>query len=219
MCLEPYDVDLGTLQQVLEEQGYTRGLVQALATNRQAFALSFWIVDNSGSMQTRDGHRIVEGKYGAGGAFTFVECSRWTELQQTVEYHAQMAAVLHAPTTFRLLNDPGRVAGPPSLSIAVAGGRQNPSTVDQDLAIALHTMTNAQPGGVTPLTQHILTIRETVRALQPQLHQNGTKVVIVLATDGLPTDTQGNSNPTVKEQFVKSLRSLEGLPVWLVVRL
>jgi hypothetical protein len=44
-------------------------------------------------------------------------------------------------------------------------------------------------------------------------------VAIVLATDGLPTDTQGYTNATVKQQFVDALRALEGLPVWIVVRL
>jgi hypothetical protein len=44
-------------------------------------------------------------------------------------------------------------------------------------------------------------------------------VVIVLATDGMPTDERGISNDSVKNQFVNTLRSLEGLPVWLVIRL
>jgi Mg-chelatase subunit ChlD len=204
--------DDAAVMRVLAEQGYTHGLAQALATNKRAFALAVWIVDNSGSMQTRDGHRIVEG---SSGAFKFVECSRWAEMQQTVEYHAQMAALMCAPTTFRLLNDPGCIAGPQIFSIANGSG----STADQDLEVALKTMRNALPTGVTPLTQHVQAIREHIIALQSQLHQNGTKVAIVLATDGLPTDAQGYSNSVVKQEFVDTLRSLEGLPVWIVVRL
>ena len=43
--------------------------------------------------------------------------------------------------------------------------------------------------------------------------------MIVLATDGLPSNSLGETNEYVKEQFVQSLRALEGLPVWLVIRL
>lgn len=202
------------ISRLLPEQGYTQGLVQALLINKEAFALSIWVIDNSGSMQTRDGHRIVEG---SGGVMKFAESSRWAEMQQTVEYHAQMAALMKSPTTFRLINDPGRVAGPQTFSIASADSGD--SSIDHDVAVALATMQNSQPGGVTPLTQHIQVIRQTITAMQPQLRQNGTKVAIVLATDGLPTDSQGNCNSMVKQEFVNALRSLEGLPVWIVVRL
>lgn len=43
----------------LIEQGYSRGLVKALAENAYNFDFRFWIIDNSGSMQIGDGHRIV----------------------------------------------------------------------------------------------------------------------------------------------------------------
>ena len=134
-------------------------------------------------------------------------------MQQTVDYHAQMAALLQSPTTFRMLNDPGRVAGPQQFSIADKGSKQ----IDHDLAVAQQVMMHAQPGGVTPLVQHIQEIRDNVRALLPELE--GQKVVIVLATDGLPTDLAGYSNALVKQHFVEALRELEGLPVWVVVRL
>lgn len=127
-----------TARKILQDQGYTEGLLEALETNKLAFLSSIWVVDNSGSMQTRDGQRIVEKR----GGFTFVQSSRWQEMQQTVDYHCQMASLLQTPTTFRMLNDPGRVAGPQVFSI----GTVNP---DQDLAVAQTTMDNAQPAGVT----------------------------------------------------------------------
>jgi hypothetical protein len=200
----------------LTEQGYTKGLAQALTVNKLAFALSIWIVDNSGSMQARDGHKILQQNKRSQGDLKFVECTRWAEMQQTVDYHVQMAAVLKAPTVFRMLNDPGRQAGPQQFSIAEHGAD---SDIDQELAAALSVMSNSQPGGVTPLTSHLREIRHNIAQLEPELRQNGTKVAIVLATDGLPTDSQGNSNAMVKQQFVEALRSLGDLPVWVVVRL
>jgi len=196
----------------LREQGYTLGLAQALEKNKLAFSKAIWIVDNSGSMQTRDGQRIIPDKR---AGYKFVSSTRWAEMVETVDYHAQLAALVQAPTTFRLLNDPGRVAGPQQFSVADKGV----SSIDNDLAVAQQTMCNAQPGGVTPLIQHLHEIRSEIAAMDPQLRASGTKVAIILATDGLPTDTQGYHNSSVKHQFDQALRQLEGLPVWIVVRL
>lgn len=197
----------------LKAQGYTQGLAQALAKNKQALPLSIWVVDNSGSMSHQDGNRLVS--TGKKHEVRMVSCTRWKELQETVEYHAQMAALLKSPTVFRLLNDPGKLAGPQQFSIAECGDNQ----IDHDLAVASSTINNTVPGGVTPLVGHLREMHANIKALEPELRRNGTKVVIVLATDGIPTDEHGYSNDAVKRDFSAALRSLEGLPVWIVVRL
>jgi hypothetical protein len=204
----------------LQNQGYTNGLATALSRKTVAFPLTVWVVDNSGSMSTRDGHRIaVGGKDRSQSAITVVPSTRWSEMQQTVEYHAQLSALIRSPTVFRLLNDPGRVVGPQQFSVGEAAGALPHLDQDPGLAVALSTIRNASPGGVTPLVGHVREIRQNVVALESQLRREGTKVAIILATDGIPTDNVGNSNKTVKGEFVEALRSLEGLPVWVVVRL
>lgn len=214
------------VSKLLVEQGFSLGLIRALWINKDAFAQSTWVVDNSGSMQTRDGHRIVtttptaRSSNTSGIPLKLVECSRWTELQQTVEYHAQLASVLRTPTTFRLLNDPGRVCGPQIFHIsAVSTSSSSMTMLDEELSVAISTMQNTQPGGVTPLTLHIQAIRQEIISRMQQGTMNGAKVAVVLATDGLPSDAMGYSNASVKQEFVSALRSLEGLPVWIVVRL
>jgi hypothetical protein len=168
-------------------------------------------------MTIGDGHRMVElpGSSSQNRAVKFVDCSRWSEIQQTVEYHARMAAVLGAPTVFRLLNDPGRMAGPQQFSI----GENGPSMIDEELAVALQTMQNATPSGVTPLAEHVREIRANIVAMQEQLINTGQKCCIVLATDGLPSNTQGITDSSSRAEFQSALRSLEGLPVWIVIRL
>ena len=206
----------------LLRQGYTPGLVQAILNNRIAFAHCFWIIDNSGSMQTQDGHMIIDKTHQNSHKLQFISCSRWKEMVQTVEYHVNLAALTRAPTTFRLLNHPGRQAGSQIFTMATTTTSSNnltQSMIDDNLAVALHTMTHTQPGGVTPLTEHIHAIRQSIEEMLPQLYANGQKVAIVLATDGLPTDRAGNSNPYTNQQFEQALKSLEGLPIWIVVRL
>jgi len=197
----------------MREQGFTTGLARAMTQNNATFPLRIWVIDNSGSMNRPDGHRLVESA--TRKDVKVVSCTRWTEIQQTVDYHVQMAALLQAPTVFRLLNDPGRAVGPQQFSV----GENGPDNLDHEVALAQSVMLNANPAGVTPLVAHILEIRQNVLNLEPKLRQDGTKVAIILATDGLPTDGFGTCNDSTKRDLVNALKSLEGLPVWVVIRL
>jgi Mg-chelatase subunit ChlD len=197
----------------LQAQGYTSGLIRSISRNNQTFPLRIWVVDNSGSMATGDGHRLVETPDRRD--VRYVGCSRWAEIQETVEYHARMAALLGAPTVFRLLNDPGRMAGPQQFGI----GERGVDFAAEDLNVALSTIRNASPSGVTPLADHVREIRDNVLSMRDELVSNGQKVVVVLATDGLPSDPYGNTSYASRQEFQDALRSLEGLPVWVVVRL
>mmetsp|Transcript_4399 Transcript_4399/g.12620 ORF Transcript_4399/g.12620 Transcript_4399/m.12620 type:complete len:325 (-) Transcript_4399:365-1339(-) len=179
---------------------------------KEAFALRIWIIDNSGSMQKTDGHRIVDTK--SSDMVKMVPCSRWEEIQECVSYHIKLAGLIDAPTRFRFLNNPGANVGPQQFSVAV-----EPGMSVQNMQAALSTMRRARPGGCTPLTSHILEIQQEVSRMSPELRRTGKKVVIVIATDGLPTDERGYGGHEHKREFVEALRLLEGLPVWVVVRL
>jgi hypothetical protein len=163
-------------------------------------------------MASNDGSRLVETS--KKNHMQYVQCTRWNELQETVKYHAEMAALLKAPTVFRLLNDPGAIHGPQQFSVAKRGDDQ----IQEDLQIAFKCMDSA-PTGLTPLTQHVQEIRQNIVELQPELQRNGTKVAIVLATDGLPTSSDHRQSSSAELEFVQALKSLEGLPVWVVIRL
>ena len=194
--------------QSLLEQGYSRGLAQMLGESLDVFPLRVWIVDNSGSMSLNDGHRFVSTS--SSSNIKVVQCTRWKEIQETVEYHARMAALMKAPTIFRLLNDPGRIVGPQIFGVADKGDH----LIDSDLQLALSTISNASPTGGTPLCRHVAEIREQIAIMAPQLQAEGRKVAITIATDGVPTDTSSYGG-----NFVNVLKTLEGLPIWIVIRL
>lgn len=195
----------------LKDQGYTGGLVSTLSSIANYFPLRIWVVDNSGSMNRSDGQRIVANSRNK--TVKLVQCTRWNEIQETVEYHAQMAALLNAPTNFRLLNHPG--SGPQEFSVADKGE----GMVHDDVRVAKQTMSSAYPTGVTPLAEHVHHIREYVATIEYDLRNQGKRVAIILATDGLPTNSHGIGGFQERQEFVQALRSLEGLPVWVVVRL
>lgn len=198
--------------QKLMDQGYTRGLAESLNHTKDSFALRIWIIDNSGSMQQNDGHRIV-GDF-KGGKLRTVDCSRWDEIRDCVEYHIRLASLLHAPTRFRLLNNPN--LGSPASSFSIAETAAPPAN---EVADAINFLRRVRPGGCTPLTQHILAIHHEISEMAPALLSVGRRVSVIIATDGLPTDERGYGGEGYQQEFVEALRLLEGLPVWVVIRL
>jgi hypothetical protein len=203
-------------QNELLHQGYTPGLIFAVTMNCLHFLKSFWIIDDSGSMQTQDGQRIITNRKDS--KLKFATCTRWKETVEAVDYHARLAALTHAPTTYRLLNHPGRNVGSQIFSIASTNDTSQ-HTVDRELCNALNTMNQTQAGGVTPLTEHLVALKKEVASMDSQLCANGQRVAIVLLTDGIPTDKFGNSTEQTHREFMNALNYFRNYPVWIVVRL
>lgn len=198
---------------VLMTQGFSEGLARSLNPNCETFPIRFWIIDNSGSMNKADGHRIVETM--KHNNVKIVDCTRWEEIKECVNFHAQLSSLVCAPTVFRLLNDPGARVGPQEFSIAERG----PTMVENDHKIARSIMAKTRPSGFTPLKDHIYTIRDQIINSADNLKTRGQKAVVVIATDGMPTDEMGMSSEFATNEFVQVMRLLEGLPVWIVIRL
>jgi len=201
--------DTARFSESMKGQGYTEGLIQSIIRSNEAFPVRFWVVDNSGSMTTFDGHKIHQLP---GNQIKLLNCSRWAEIQDTVAYHARMAALLEAPTSFRLLNPVYNIE---QFGIAERGSENIP----EDLRIALSNIRDVSPSGVTPLSDRVQEIGIYIESMKDQLTAKGQKAVVVLATDGLPSDQYGQSSTWQLNEFKLALRSLERLPVWLVIRL
>lgn len=201
----------------LMQQGFTRGLALSMTKNNQAFPSRIWVIDNSGSMRTADGHRMIETT--SSKSVKIVDSSRWEEICETVSYHIRAADLLQAPTCFRLLNNPGAQVGPQKFVVGTSSTIHFPKTKVLSASDAIRLMRDADPCGCTPLTAHVHEIHQQVLTMVPSLKKTGSKCVIVIATDGLPTDEVGQSGAYQQEMFVKALKLLEGLPVWLVIRL
>lgn len=155
-------------------------------------------------MQTSDGTELRGSNK---SSINVVHCTRWKELQSTLEYHCELAGLISAQTIFRFLNDPGQ--WPQEFSI------EHPSHV----AEGIQTVQNVQPAGVTPLTSHLYNIHDRIADISAMLRGNGQRAVVVIATDGLPSDNMGKSNDTTRNEFIEGLRKLQSLPVWIVFRL
>lgn len=210
----PNTLDDTTLN-ALKQQGYSLGLANTLSVVKQNFAKRIFIIDNSGSMQRNDGHRTVAGHR---GTTKLVPCSRWEEVRESINYHIRLTGLLKAPTSFRLLNHPGARIGSQLFGVAEFDDC-TPEEVAADVDRGLYIMGRTHPAGCTPLTDHMRTIYNEVREAAPMLRANGQRMSITICTDGLPSDPYGHGGPEHNRAFVDSLRQLEGLPVWIVIRL
>jgi hypothetical protein len=164
-------------------------------------------------MRTADGKDL----HGTNNTTTVVTCTRWKELQASVKYHAELAGCIKATTVFRMLNDPGAKVGPHEFSICDTNTSEKP--IEQEVADAIRIVRQTDPNGVTPLTGHLEVIHQRVQQMESQLRSQGQKAVVVIATDGLPSDENGDNNGPTSAAFVEAVKRLQRLPVWLVIRL
>ena len=113
------------------------------------------------------------------------------------------------------MNDPGVDVGEQEFSVAM----KHSQSPEEELLNVHETMSRIVPGGVTPLTRHIWEIQQIISDKAPSLRREGKKIVVVIATDGLPTDSEGYGGEAITDEFLRAVKSLEDLPIWLVFRL
>lgn len=186
-------IDEEGARRYLRAHSWPAGLQEALLRGLQRVPLRFMLVDDSGSMAIEDGHRVVS----VGTRSATTTCSRWTELGDSIAFFAGLAAAAHAATEFRFLNreEPLLVGA-------------NTPDADSNLRRLL-TALQQPPGGGTPLCFHIAEVVERVRSVEHVLRRSGQRAVVVIATDGEPSDGD----------MAVAMKALERLPVWVVVRL
>lgn len=169
-----------------------------------AFPVRFVIVDNSGSMQTPDGSRLVK----ANGSLQPVQATRWEELGDVVREMSAVASKTGSPTHFHLLN---RCQHGQFFAIADCGRSGIISAAGCTSSVEeLEVAMKASPQGSTPLTEAVQQVISQVAPAAGKLMAHGQKAVVVLCTDGRP------NNPST---FLHALQELQRLPVWVVVRL
>eukprot|EP01041_Mallomonas_annulata_P002507 gene2507-4877_t len=185
-------IDEVGLCEYLTKEGWPKGLQNSCAENLKKCPIRFMIVDDSGSMGTNDGHRIVV----QGNTTRMIACSRWTELTESMKFHARLAHSAKAITEFRLLNG----ASP------IIVGLPDDNSMGVMSALAAF---ESSPTGGTPLCRHIIEVTHQIKELESQLRSNGQRAVLVIATDGEASDGD----------ILTAMRPLQRMPVWVVIRL
>lgn len=176
----------------LKKYNWPEGLINSFIKSCKKIPYRFIIVDNSGSMLNTDGHRLIH----SANSSKMIGCSRWSELIESLKFHALLAENAIAPVEFRLLNN--------SDPILVGSGKDNGEGYK-----ALLDIFEDGPSGSTPLVEQINQVIAKVKLMENELRVHGQKVCIVICSDGESTDGD----------LSEALRPLVELPVWVVVRL
>lgn len=188
--------DEGGARVYLDAQNWPHGLQSILLKSCEKYPIRYFIIDDSGSMNTNDGHRVVGDRLDARKQ-KMVKCTRWSELAACLHFHSELSHAAKAPTEFRFLN----MAEP----ILVG----NPS--DQEghgLDMFKRLIDEEGPGGQTPLCEQIRQVVSKISLIEEDLRSSGRKACVIVATDGEPTDGD----------LVEAMRPLQQLPCWLVIR-
>merc|ERR1711939_496073 len=184
--------------------GVPKGLSNTVAQSVKAHPLRIMIVDNSGSMNTCDGNKMLNNN----GSVKMVKCSRWVELSDEVMKVADVSSALNARTDFHLLNPTPNLK---QCSIATSAWEGvAPLGPTTDAASLRQSLNKVNPTNTTPLTESVMSVISMISPIAADLRASGQQVAVILATDGHPNNRQS---------FVQAMQQLQLLPVWVVVRL
>lgn len=130
---------------------------------------------------------------------------------------ARWNLVLGVPSEFHVLNprDGGLHEG---ASYFVVDADRGPA--EPQLAALQRFLLTQSPHGVTPLAARLAPIRARIQAQRAELMQNGQRIVLIIATDGMPTSAHsGRTSSADRQEFAQALRALSLLDVHIVLRL
>jgi hypothetical protein len=182
------------VRRFLSGHGWPEGLQQTAIDSFMVFPIRYFVIDDSGSMNTTDGHRLLP------GVNKMVNSTRWGELIDGVRFHAGLAEAAGSPIEFRFLNELNPI------TVGTNGGADITSEGYQHL---MRVLEYKSPSGHTPLCRQIDGIVTQLRGLEHALRSRGHKAVIIVATDGESTDGD----------IAAALKPLEDLPCWVVIRI
>ena len=119
------------------------------------------------------------------------------------------------PTKCWLLNDPGS-----DMLQKFCVCWSTPEAVKGELADVKRAMKGATPNKMEcSLSRQLKKLKKAVEKMEPRLRAEGKHTTIVIATQGCPTDREGNTGREVLKEYEKTLASIAKLPVKIIVRL
>ena len=206
-----------SFRKILKHLRLPEGLLASTVKVYEATDSRLWILDNSYSMRAKDAHLI-------GGSMDHLlnvdSVSRWKELGECVAFHAKMAADVWCPTKFWLLNKPESRYDDDGAKQKFCVCWSTPSDIPNEMAVVQHSMKGATPTmGYAPMSFHIQKLKRAIDKLSPRLVSEGKHTTIVICTQGIPTDVEGNTGKHVLKEYKETLASFGKMPVKVIFRL
>jgi len=188
------------------------GLSNMLAQEDPGLALRVFLLDNSGSTSSSDGHVLERSR---GGQFKAAPSTRWDEICAMALAHAEWNARAGVRSEFLLLNPPcpqDPQEGRDFVAVDPGAG-----DAPRQVARLAGVLRDNGPRGVTPLTSRL---RQLCGRLQHEV-SGGRRIMLTIVTDGLPTaDGNGQCTNRDRDAFVQELRTFTStFNAFVVIRL
>lgn len=215
------DIDSADVEKsiALRSLGVPPALAEVLVEEDRQIGLRIFILDNSGSTASFDGHVFTRSEHN--GQIIKTNTTRWEEIKHMAIEQAEWAMMMGTPCEFSLLNP-----GPPPLREGVDFAKINASGSSVDpraqLSMLKGMLEKVRPYGATPIAERLDEVYTRIKIDHAELVSRGQRVVVVLATDGCPTmqGSRGQSTREDKLRVVQCIKKLTtDLPVFMVVRL
>jgi len=174
-------------------------LADMLANEDPTVALRIFLLDNSGSTSTADGHVLHNDSLGRTQSIT---TTRWEEICATALDQAKWNATAGVRSEFILLNPPCPQHPQVGRDFAVVDPKAGSPAAQVE--VLRRILAQNGPRGTTPLTTRL---QQLQRRLANEV-KDGRRVMLSIVTDGLPTSpNNGTSSHTDRAAFVDQLRS------------
>lgn len=208
-----------SMQDSLIQLGVPWGLARLIGEEDKHIGLRIFILDNSGSTSTMDGKYLTQSSRGNA---TWTPCTRWEEIRRMAKEQAAWNASTGVPCEFILLNSPsGSALGGwrEGMDFAVVNPQQG--DIQGQLNNLYRMLDSAIPRGATPISERLCEVQRRIQNVHGRsLVCQGKRIVVVLATDGLPTSSSNVPTADAKVELVNNLRQMcQQLPVFVVIRL
>ncbi len=128
---------------------------------------------------------------------SLIKCSRWSELIDTLKFHAELIMASQAPSEFKFINKSNSV---------LVGTSKDPNDSGN---VDLQKLFKKGPENGTPLCRAIREVIAKIRLIEGSLRAKDQKACVIIATDGEPTDGD----------LVEAMKPFNELPVIVVVKL
>lgn len=168
------NIDEASARQFMTEQGWPSGLQQSMLSSVQRTPVRFFICDDSASMQSTDGKRLL----GQGRETQLVQSTRWMEMTDAMRFHVHLAKSARCPTAFRLLNRVG--------SVSIGFAKNSTAAAESGKVQKLMMAFDESPMGKTPLCRNVREIISVLHPMCEQLRAANKKAVLIIMTDGEP---------------------------------
>jgi len=208
------DSTSNALSQYLARLDLPQGILPAVLKDFNSLDRRVFMIENSVEMQANDAF-LLKGE-------NTEKVTRWDELTEYVTFHSKMAARCGISTKFDFLNNPdtkgfGAEGERIPQEFTVGGTRSRPEELEQWNTV-METVIPSAP--FVPLVDYVHNFSKKLKGKhESYLKQRKKFVCLSIATQGMPTPKDGQSESDAFRDLRQELFELVGLPVKVTVRL